>query len=77
MRYIITAGDDAQYRELQSYLLRQYREHVRVASEKRRVLSVEDLPEQGLNRVRRSGAAVAEDFQYTPDHGGSSPPSIG
>jgi hypothetical protein len=77
MRHIITAGDDAQYRELQSYLMSRYREHVRVASERRRFFSVENLPDQGLSTVRRSGASVAEEFQYSPDHGGSSPTRTG
>ena len=61
---MITAENDAQYEQLSSLLLEGYGSYVRVASEKRRLLSVDNLPEQALSAVRRVGATVAEDIQY-------------
>ena len=64
MRLLIRADNDAVYRTVAAFLMERYREHIRVASDKRRMLSVEDLPREALNIVRAAGASVAEEFQY-------------
>jgi hypothetical protein len=57
--------------------MERFQDHVRVASEKGRAFSVEDLPEQALKDVQRTGASVAEEFRYDVECGGPARSGIG
>ncbi len=64
MRYLVAAENDTIYRNVSAFLMDRYRDNVRVASEKRRFLSVENLPDVAVNEIREQGASVEEEFQY-------------
>ena len=64
MRLVITTGSDALYRRVAGFLTERYCDNIRVASPKRRMVSVEDLPSEAVNTIRATGASVTEELQY-------------
>ncbi len=64
MRYLVTAQSEAIYQSVSMFLMECYRDNVRVVSERRRMLAVEDIPERAVNEIRRRGASVEQEFQY-------------
>jgi len=63
MRYRVKAPDLPAYRDLLE-LLNGRRVPVFVASEKRRLLSVGDLPDEARMEIASKGAEITPDFQY-------------
>lgn len=64
MRLVITTGNDALYRKVAGFLTEHYCDNIRVASPKRRMVSVENLPSEAVNTIRATGASVTEEIQY-------------
>ena len=64
MRYKVKAQDGSSYREILSALAG--RVPIYVASEKRRLLSTGDLPEDCRKEIAARGGQVSSDFQYAP-----------
>lgn len=64
MGWLIRADNDIAYRTLAAFLMERYPQHIRVMFDKRRMLSVEDLPREALNTIPAAGASVTEEFQY-------------
>ena len=62
MRYKVQAPDLAVYHNLVEIL--SGRVPILVASEKRRFLSTDDLPEDVRRRLEAEGAQITRDFQY-------------
>jgi hypothetical protein len=63
MRYKVKAPNPAAYQDVVEFLHGR-RIPVLVASEKRRFLSVGDLPDDDLREITAKGAEVTPDFQY-------------
>lgn len=63
MRYKVRASDLTAYRDLLEFFSGR-RVPILVASEKRRLLAVEDLPDADLQEIADKGAEVTPDFQY-------------
>ena len=66
-RYKVKTPSDELYRKV--LLILEQRVPVFVASEKRRMLSTGEIPNQILVRIRELGATVTPDFQYDSDAG--------
>jgi len=65
VRYKVKAKDDLAYRDILSAL--EGRVPIFVASEKRRLLSTGDLPDDCRQEIVSRGGQVSLDFQYDPD----------
>jgi hypothetical protein len=63
MRYKVKALNSAAYQDVVKFLHGR-RIPVLVASEKRRLLAVGDLPDNDLREIAAKGAEVTPDFQY-------------
>jgi hypothetical protein len=63
MRYKVKAQNPAAYQKVVEFLNGRSIP-VLVASEKRRLLSVEDIPDEDLREITAKGAEVMPDFQY-------------
>jgi hypothetical protein len=63
MRYKVKTPDLPAYREVLEFLSGR-RVPVFVASEKRRLLSIGDLPDDDRREIAAKGAEVTPDFQY-------------
>lgn len=63
MRYRVKAPDLPAYRDVLEFLSGR-RVPVFVASEKRHLLSVGDLPDEDRREIAAKGAEVTPDFQY-------------
>jgi hypothetical protein len=63
MRYKVKALNPAVYQDVVEFLHGR-RIPILVASEKRRLLAVDDLPDDYLREIAAKGAEVTPDFQY-------------
>jgi len=63
MRYKVKALNPAAYQEVVEFLDGR-RIPILIASEKRRLLAVGDLPHDDLREIAAKGAEVTPDFQY-------------
>ncbi|HUR79819.1 MAG TPA: hypothetical protein VM733_03575 [Thermoanaerobaculia bacterium] len=70
MRYKIIAEDDESYQHVVRYLGTHQPGHVKVRLPDRRVLSAENLTVRTIDALKKIGARVSEEFQYSIDRNG-------
>jgi len=66
MSYTIRTPDDA-YETIEAYVREHLSDEVRIASPRRRFISVEDMTAQAKKDLEDLGAAVEETFQFSVD----------
>ncbi len=66
-RLKVTAPDLEVMELLMDYLTQSFRETVKLVNPRRRIISVEGLPDSAIDRLKVLGAEVVEEFRFDLD----------